>query len=46
MATIILALLSATTTVIIYSLGYATAEYKHWLKNQKQNNEETSDKSE
>lgn len=46
MATIILALLTATTTAVIYSLGYATAEYKHWLKNQKQNNEETPDKAE
>lgn len=46
MATIILVLLTATTTATIFGMGYATAEYKHWLKNQKQNNEETADKSE
>lgn len=46
MATFILAILTATTTIIIYSLGYVTAEYKNWLKNQNLYNEKETNKPE
>ena len=39
MITIII--LTATVTAAIYGMGYITAEYKHWLKNYKLNDEET-----
>lgn len=33
MATFILVLLAASSTATIFGMGYATAEYRNWLKN-------------